>query len=254
LFILPHSRVDVLCTTRTDVGPLTRTILQDVLVLAVDTTKVREGDKNAIPASTCTLQVKPDDAERLSLAVSMGELRLILRGQDDHEHVSGHGAQPNDVLHASSTASSTGTGGDDVPVSGGSAGGGTTSAKIPDVPAVAPAPPAPVVAKVEPEPVIETHTLTIYNGETPTKAVFVLGNKNGETTTRIDKTPLEGLPTRKDKDKDAAEPAAKTDKDAPEAAPKKDTDAPKKDTDAPKKGADSPKKETEAAAPKRPTP
>jgi pilus assembly protein CpaB len=242
-FILPHSRVDVVHTTRTENGPLSRIILQDVLVLAVDTTHVREGDKNAIPASTCTLQVKPDDAERLSLAVSMGELRLILRAQDDHEHVSSRGAQPGDVIHNSTTGSSAGAGAEDAPVGG--SGGGTTSPKIPDVPVVAPAAPATVVAKVEPEPVIETHTLTIYNGETPTKAVFVLGNKNGETTTRIDKTPLEGLPTRKDKE--AAEPAAKPEKDAPEAAPKKDADAPKK-------GTDSPKKETEAAAPKRPLP
>jgi pilus assembly protein CpaB len=228
-FVLPHSRVDVVHTTRTDTGPLARVILQDVLVLAVDQIHVRDGDKNAISSSTCTLQVKPDDAERLSLASSMGELRLILRPVDDHEAVTSRGARPSDVIHASSTGSSSngGNGGDDVPGGGGSAAPGS----IPDVPAgTAPKTPT-VVAKAEPEPVIQTHTLTIYNGEVPTKAVFVLGDKNTETTTRIERTPLEGLPPREekkteapaksDKDKDTSEGPAK--KDAPPATSQRPT-------------------------------
>jgi pilus assembly protein CpaB len=219
-FVLPHSRVDVVHTTRTDTGPLARVILQDVLVLAVDQIHVRDGDKNAISSSTCTLQVKPDDAERLSLASSMGELRLILRPVDDHESVSSHGARPSDVIHASSTGSTGGAGSDDVPGGGGNS---TVPGSIPDLPGTTKSAPTTVAAKVEPEPVIQTHTLTIYNGENPTKAVFVIGDKNTETTTRIERTPLEGLPPReekkteapaksdKDKEKDASEGPAKKD-------------------------------------------
>src|SRR5579884_110475 len=162
-FVLPRSRVDVISTTRTETGPLARIMLQDVLVLAVDTVHVRDGDKQTIAASTVTLQVKPDDAERLALASSLGELRLVLRSVDDHESVSTRGVKPNDVIHASTTGSSNGNGNDDVP---GSNGGTTVPGKaIPDVPVTGPTPSPAVAAKPETEPVIQTHTLTIYNGE-----------------------------------------------------------------------------------------
>jgi pilus assembly protein CpaB len=218
-FILPRSRVDVVSTSREN-GLLSRIILQDVLVLAVDTMHVRDADKQAVPSSTVTLQVKPEDAERLALAGNLGELRLLLRATDDHDVAHTTGVKPPQLIHSSSTGSSgtdSGTGGD-VPPSGG---GTTVGTKIPDVPA---APPSPVAAvKPEPEPVVQTHTLTIYNGEVPTKAVFVLGEKNTEATTRIDRTPLEGLPSRDDKK--SADTGSKSekdkDKDSGESTPKK---------------------------------
>jgi hypothetical protein len=63
--------------------------------------------------------------------------------------------------------------------------------------------------------------LTIYNGEVPTKAVFVLGDKNTETQTRIERTPLEGLPPREEK---KTETPAKSDKDATDSSAKKDAE------------------------------
>ena len=218
-FILPRAHVDVISTTR-ETGLLSRIILQDVLVLAVDQMHVRDGDKQTVTSSTVTLQVKPDEAERLTLAASMGELRLILRSADDHEAVHTKGVKPNDVVTASSKSGDS----DDAP--SGTA-GGTAGGKIPDLPV---APGTPVAAgKPEPEPVVQTHTLTIYNGEVPTKAVFVLGDKNTEASTRIDRTPLEGLPPREEKK--SADPA-KSDKDSGESSSKKDSgeSAPKKDS------------------------
>jgi pilus assembly protein CpaB len=228
-FVIPRSHVDVVSTTRGDTGALSRIILQDVLVLAVDQQKVRESDKAAIPASTVTLQIKPDEAEKLSLAASLGELRLILRSEDDHEVVHTHGSRPSDVVHGAGGGSNS-----DDP--GSASGGAATSPKIPDVPA---GPPAPVVAvKPEPEPEIKTHTLTIYNGDVPTKAVFVLGEKGAETTTRIDNAPL-GPPPGGDEDDGGArkeKPGAKKDKAsakadaAPESSPKKEPQSPSKGT------------------------
>jgi pilus assembly protein CpaB len=212
-FILPHSRVDVVSTSREN-GLLSQIILQDVLVLAVDQMHVRDGDKTAVPSSTVTLQVKPEDAERLALAGNLGELRLILRGADDHDAVHTHGVKPTDVVHSSSTNSSVG-GQDDAPAGGA---GVTAGSKIPELPAVPATGPG---AKPEPEPVLQTHTLTIYNGEVPTKAVFVLGDKNNEASTRIERTPLEPVPPREEKK--SADPAApKSDKDTTESTPKKD--------------------------------
>ena len=216
-FILPRSHVDVISTSR-ESGLISQIILQDVLVLAVDQMHVRDADKQAVPSSTVTLQVKPEDAERLALAGNLGELRLVLRSTDDHEAVHTKGIKPSDVVHGSNTGSTSGSGGNDDAPAGGA--GTTAGGKIPDVPS---APATPVVAakpEPEPEPVVQTHTLTIYNGETPTKAIFVLGDKNTETSTRIERTPLEGAPPREEKK--SADPAVKPEKESSESAPKKD--------------------------------
>ena len=225
-FVIPRSHVDVVSTTRGDTGALARIILQDVLVLAVDQQHVRESDKTAIPASTVTLQVKPDECEKLSLAASLGELRLVLRSEDDHEVVHTRGSRPSDVVHAQGGSSSDDGGS---PASGGAA----SSPKIPDVPAVPPAPATVAKADPEPEPEVKTHTLTIYNGEVPTKAVFVLGDKHTETTTRIEGNPLAPPPSADDEDGGAKKEkagskkaGAKSDRDQPESGSKKDAQPP----------------------------
>jgi pilus assembly protein CpaB len=86
-FILPKSHVNVVATIRPNGGmgrPKVVTVLQDVLVLAVDTISSRPEDKMALPAlSTALLAVKPADSQKITLAQSMGELRLVLRGNDD---------------------------------------------------------------------------------------------------------------------------------------------------------------------------
>src|SRR5260370_25238506 len=85
-FVLPNSKVDVVWTFRTtnnESGCLT--ILQDILVLAVDTQSQRNPDNpQTILAATVTLALKPEDAQKLALATNNGELRLTLRNvQDD---------------------------------------------------------------------------------------------------------------------------------------------------------------------------
>jgi pilus assembly protein CpaB len=92
-FILPKSRVNVVATIRpTGMGagarPKVVTILQDVLVLAVDTNSIRQEDKQAYgQLSNALLAVKPADSQKLALAQSMGELRLVLRAHDDDTHL-----------------------------------------------------------------------------------------------------------------------------------------------------------------------
>jgi pilus assembly protein CpaB len=86
-FILPKSKVNILATIKDPRGTQKNrvvTVLQDVLVLAIDQSGVRPDDKLAVSTlSTATLAVKPTEAQRLSLAQSMGELRLVLRAHDD---------------------------------------------------------------------------------------------------------------------------------------------------------------------------
>jgi Flp pilus assembly protein CpaB len=90
-FILPKSHVNVVATVRpsgTGAKPKVVTILQNVLVLAVDQTSVRPEDKMAMgQLSTALLAVKPVDSQKLTLAQSMGELKLVLRSHDDEAKV-----------------------------------------------------------------------------------------------------------------------------------------------------------------------
>lgn len=90
-FILPKSRVNVVATVRERNGSgktKVITVMQDVLVLAVDTMSARPEDKLAVnQLSTALLAVKPSDSQKLTLAQSMGELRLVLRAHDDENIV-----------------------------------------------------------------------------------------------------------------------------------------------------------------------
>jgi Flp pilus assembly protein CpaB len=90
-FILPKSRVNVVATIRgsgINARAKVVTILQDVLVLAVDQTAVRQEDKQAYgQVSNALLAVKPADSQKVALAQSMGELRLVLRAHDDETRV-----------------------------------------------------------------------------------------------------------------------------------------------------------------------
>jgi pilus assembly protein CpaB len=83
-FLLPGNRVDLLAT-RDFNGRMeaeTRTILQNVKVLAVDQTA--STDKNEpVVVRAVTLEVKPDDAELLTKAMAEGSIQLTLRNPLD---------------------------------------------------------------------------------------------------------------------------------------------------------------------------
>jgi Flp pilus assembly protein CpaB len=84
-FILPGSRVNVVATIREqNQKTKVQVILQDQLVLAVDQASTRPDGPQAIATvNTALLAVKPKEAEKLTLAMSLGELRLVLRSPDD---------------------------------------------------------------------------------------------------------------------------------------------------------------------------
>ena len=87
-FLRPGNHVDVLATFNVNEGTVTKTVLQDQVLLATGaqvTAVVDPGGKGAkqemVP--NATLAVDPIDAERLILAESKGKLRLALRAQGD---------------------------------------------------------------------------------------------------------------------------------------------------------------------------
>ena len=92
-FIRTGDRVDVVATFNINSGTLTKTILQNAEVLAIGTETSLPGKKPSQnspqqpPSATATLSVSPEEAEKLVLADSKGQLRLMLRPSQDTAYV-----------------------------------------------------------------------------------------------------------------------------------------------------------------------
>ncbi len=176
-FVLPGTHVDVVSTTRGGGAEAqSQIILQDMLVLAVDTTNVRDANTQTILGNTVTLAAKPEEATKLSLAQSLGDLKLTLRGLGDNAQVRARAAKVADLGHTSHS----GTGeADDAE--------NQVALAPPPVPKILPEPPpAPKVEEKKEEPreePVKTHKMQIISGEYTQTAVFVLdpveGWKNG---------------------------------------------------------------------------
>jgi pilus assembly protein CpaB len=86
-FILPKTKVDVLVTVSgsgKSEDRATKTILQNVEVLAVDQTYQKDSN-DPITVKSVTLLVTPEEAEKLTLAANEGVLQLALRSGGDED-------------------------------------------------------------------------------------------------------------------------------------------------------------------------
>jgi pilus assembly protein CpaB len=211
-FVLPNSRVDVVQTVKNGEHSTVQTILQNMLVLASDTMIGRPEDKQSNLASTVTVAAKPEDVQKLRLAEGIGELSLALRGAEDQEVLAIKETRPADL--ARNRGKDAGPEGDDANNTGGAV------KNVPDAPATVAGPPAPVKAEEPPPPPPKTVTQIIYNGESVTKTIFVLGQN--EVSTQVEKTGMEREPRPEKKDQPAPPEKAPAEKASPEAAPKKD--------------------------------
>jgi pilus assembly protein CpaB len=87
-FALPGTYVDVMVNAQQDRGhdeqprQVSKTVLEQVLVLAVAQEAGRDATKPKV-VSAVTLELSPQDAEKLDLARSVGSLSLVLRNQVD---------------------------------------------------------------------------------------------------------------------------------------------------------------------------
>jgi pilus assembly protein CpaB len=102
-FALPGNYVDVMINAQRDRGrgeqaiPVSMTVLEQVLVLAVAQEANRDDTKPKV-VSAVTLEVTPEQAERLDLARSVGQLSLVLRNQLDKKPVETAGITKDDLL------------------------------------------------------------------------------------------------------------------------------------------------------------
>lgn len=97
-FALPGNYVDVMVNARDDADrPVSKIVLERMLVLAVAQEASQSETKPKV-VSAVTLEVSPEQAERLDLARSIGTLSLVLRNQIDKDAKATVGARRADLL------------------------------------------------------------------------------------------------------------------------------------------------------------
>jgi pilus assembly protein CpaB len=98
-FTLPGNYVDIIVSTQKDPGPetnareqsISKIVLERILVLAVAQEVNRDETKPRV-VNAVTLEVTPEQAEKLDLARSVGTLSLALRNQVDPQSAQTEGA------------------------------------------------------------------------------------------------------------------------------------------------------------------
>lgn len=107
-FALPGNYVDILVSTKEESSQQKRTrggqdisklVLERILVLAVAQESSQDQTKPKV-VSAVTLEVTPEQAEKLDLARSIGKLSLVLRNQVDNLPTNTTGATKKTLLYA----------------------------------------------------------------------------------------------------------------------------------------------------------
>jgi len=106
-FIVPNNRVDVVVSiNRGDFSkdPLAKIVLENLRVLGTGQKiieKQPDGKPQVVP--TVTLEVTPEEGERLALAGQEGHISLVLRSQKDEEQVGTKGISTSRLFRSSSS-------------------------------------------------------------------------------------------------------------------------------------------------------
>ena len=110
-FALPGNYVDILVNTQRDGDnntardkQISKIVLERILVLAVAQDVGRDETKPRV-VNAVTLEVTPEQAEKLDLARSVGSLSLVLRNQMDPLAASTEGAMKSSLLDAQAVSS-----------------------------------------------------------------------------------------------------------------------------------------------------
>ncbi len=103
-FALPGNYVDIIVNTQRESGDarardknISKIVLERILVLAVAQEVSRDETKPRV-VNAVTLEVTPDQAEKIDLARSVGTLSLVLRNQVDPQAVETAGATKSTLL------------------------------------------------------------------------------------------------------------------------------------------------------------
>jgi pilus assembly protein CpaB len=98
-FALPGNHVDVMVNVQDEQNRMiSKIVLQQIMVLAVAQDAAVKDDVKAKVVNTVTLEVTPQQAEKLDLARSVGTLSLVLLNQVDKNPVVTYGVHKSDLL------------------------------------------------------------------------------------------------------------------------------------------------------------
>ena len=104
-FALPGNHVDIMVNTNDEGGRkndrehmISKIVLERILVLAVAQEASRDDTKPKV-VNAVTLEVTPEEAEKIDLARSVGNLSLVLRNQVDTEDAQTAGIRKYELLH-----------------------------------------------------------------------------------------------------------------------------------------------------------
>jgi pilus assembly protein CpaB len=160
--IQPNSRVDVMVTIADQATgkQVAKLFMENMRVLSVGTEIQRDAAGRPNTATTATLAVTPEEAERLAIAMNTGSIQLVLRGYGDPATISTRGANSADVLQQLR-------------------GGATMPSPAPaaprsvERPAPRPSAPAPVIIqRPPPPPPPDSAVVNVYRGGKPTPQKF----------------------------------------------------------------------------------
>jgi pilus assembly protein CpaB len=141
-FALPGNYVDVMVNTDDEGRPISKIVLERILVLAVAQEVGRDETKPRV-VNAVTLEVAPEQAEKVDLARSVGNLSLVLRNQIDPNSSATEGVTKRQLLGRP----------DPVAIQPPAPPEVQAPAPVAAAPAPAPAPrPVPVARKPQPEP------------------------------------------------------------------------------------------------------
>ena len=162
--IQPNSRVDILVVINGgEKGNVAKLFMENMRVLAIGAVAQRTEDGRQINAAVCTVEVTPDEGEKLAIATTQGQIQLMLRGYGDPDSAKTNGATTAQIVSSLNRAAT------------------VNEAPRPEQRRTAPRreapPPQPVPAPVvlappPPKPKADTNTVTIIRGREVQQAKF----------------------------------------------------------------------------------
>ncbi|MEO7966369.1 MAG: Flp pilus assembly protein CpaB, partial [Gemmatimonadaceae bacterium] len=163
--IQPNARVDILLTLNPNENNTARTakmFMENMKILAMGAQVQRGDDGRPIQTTVATLEVTPQESERLAIASSQGQIQLVLRGYGDPDSAGTKGASARDLMPS-------------IPVPIRSAPPEparrtTVHFRTPDQ--VAPPPVAPVVARTIKPPPPESLSVKVFRGNKASEQKF----------------------------------------------------------------------------------
>ena len=98
--IKPADRVDILVTIKAGKKTKTKLVLENILVLATGSKLEQNAKGDPMPIGVYTLEVTPEEGEKLALASAKGSLQFALRNETDVENILTGGATVSQLLNS----------------------------------------------------------------------------------------------------------------------------------------------------------